>query len=73
MRERAPAQSNLARHSSSRLDLFASDIETRKRVSASLGSYVNPAYEPKSLSQEMADQVRHDAIFGTGVFKYIIP
>ena len=35
-------------HSSSRHDLFASDIETCKHVSASLGSSVIPAYEPES-------------------------
>jgi len=46
MREQAPAQSNLARHSSSRLDLFASDIKTCKHVSASLGSCIILAFPP---------------------------
>ena len=40
--------SNLACRSSSRHDLFASDIETCKHVSASLSSSVIPAYEPES-------------------------
>ena len=31
--------------------MFASDIETCKHVSASLGSYVIPATEPESLSK----------------------
>ena len=44
-------------------DLFASDIETCKHVSASLGSFVIPASEresPSRIKKVMPHQVGHD-------------